>query len=104
MRFFKYTVVFEPEKEKGEIYYNVSFPALPEICTFGESLPEARFMAQDALELTILSRLEEGENIPRDKKPAKLTKGAKIEEVVVTVSHRVEASPADYVKNAFFKS
>lgn len=97
-------MVFEPEKVKRDTNYNVSFPALPEIATFGTSIEDARFMAQDALELVILHRLETGEILPRDKKPTRVPKNAKLEEVVVTVSHKVEASPADYVKNAFFKS
>ncbi len=99
MQFFKYTIVLIPEKSESDTY-NVSVPALPEVATFGESLEEARFMAQDALELVILSRLELGEKIPTDKKPAKVPKEAKIEEIVVTVSHQVTASPADYVKHA----
>lgn len=104
MNFFKFTVVFTPEKEDGEVYYNVSVPSLPEIVTLGDSIEEARFMAQDALELVVLSRLEEGELIPRDKKPSKVPKNARVEEVVVTVSHQVNAAPANYVKNALFQS
>lgn len=103
MRFFKYTIVLNPEKEKGEVYYNVSVPALPEIATFGDSIEEARYMAQDALELVVLSRLERDEALPEDAKPKKLSKNAKVEEIVVTVAHQVNASPADYVKNAVFQ-
>lgn len=73
MRFFKYTVVFTPESDEPNVY-NVSVPAFPEICTFGTSYEEAKFMAQDALELVILSRLEDGEEIPSDKKPKKIQK------------------------------
>jgi predicted RNase H-like HicB family nuclease len=29
--------------------YSVVVPAIPEICTFGETLPEARRMAKDAV-------------------------------------------------------
>ena len=61
-------------------------------------------MAQDALELVVLSRLEEGGNIPSDKKPARLPKKAKVEEVVVAVQHQVTATPASYVKTAAFQS
>ena len=92
MKIYKFTVVFTPEKEKGEVYYNVSVPALPEITTFGESHPEAKYMAQDALELVILSRLEEGEEIPVNKKPKKVAKGAIVEDVLVTVSHEVKST------------
>lgn len=103
MQFYKYTIVLTPEKSEPNTF-NVSVPALPEVATFGESLEEARFMAQDVLELVILSRLEEGEKIPSDKKPARILKNAKVEEIVVTVSHQVTASPASYVKNAVLQS
>jgi len=102
MRFFKFTVVFSPEK--GEDIYNVLVPALPEIATCGDSIQEARFMAQDALELVVLSRLEEGEEIPVDKKPTRIPKGAKVEEIVVAVDHRVTATPASHVKHALFQT
>lgn len=92
-----------PDKVDQEVY-NVSVPAFPEIATFGDSLEEARFMAQDALELAVLSRFEEGENIPSDKSPKKVSKGSKVEELVIAVMHQVEATPAKYVENAFIKS
>ena len=92
-----------PESGEKNVY-NVSVPALPEIATCGDSLEEARFMAQDAIELTILSRLEEGENIPQDKKSTRISKGTKVEEIVVAVDHRVTATPASHVKHALFQS
>ena len=49
-------------------------PALPEIVTEGDSVEEAIFMAQDALELVVLSRLEEREVVPVNKKLVKLGK------------------------------
>ena len=100
MKLYKFTAVFIPEA--GEDGYNVSVPAFPEICTCGDSLEEARFMAQDALELVVLSRLEEGEDIPADKKPQRISKGARVEEILITVAHEVKSSPltAD-VKAAF---
>ena len=91
----------EPEKDNSG--YNVVVPALPEITTCGDSIEEARFMAQDALELVVLSRLEEGEVIPADKKPRKVSKNARVEEIVVTISHEVKASPMNHVKDAFFQ-
>ena len=75
MRLYKFTAVLKPEREGKNTFYQVGVPALPEIVTFGESVEEAVFMAQDALELVVLSRLEEGEVIPKDKKPVK-TRGA----------------------------
>ena len=48
MKEYKYTVFFEWAKD--EAYkngaYNVRVPAMPEICTFGETLEEARTMAE----------------------------------------------------------
>lgn len=103
MRFYKFTVIFTPEEDEPDTF-NVSVPALPEIATFGESIEEARFMAQDALELVILSRLEEGELIPADKKLKQLPDNGIAEEIVVTVSHDVKATPASYVKHALTQS
>lgn len=104
MRFFKYTIVMTPEKEGKECYFNVNVPALSEIATFGDSIEEARYMAQDALELSILSRLEDGEDIPQDVKPKKVSKNSIVEEILVAVAHEVTATPANYVKTALFQS
>lgn len=90
MKLYKFTTVFIPEA--GEDGYNVSVPAFPEICTCGDSIEEARFMAQDALELVVESRLEEGESIPADKKPTRVPKGAIVEEVLVSVAHEVSST------------
>lgn len=99
MRFFKFTVVFIPEEDEPNTY-NVSVPALPEAITFGTSFEDARFMAEDVLELVVLSKLERGEEIPKDRKPQKVPNNAKIEEIIVTVDHHVTATPARYVKTA----
>lgn len=101
MRLYKFTTILTPAREDSETYYQVSVPALPEVVTFGSSVEEATFMAQDALELVVLSRLEEGENIPEDKKLSKLSKGAIAKEILVSVAHNVSAAPADHVKFAF---
>jgi antitoxin HicB len=58
-----YTTVFEPLPEGG---FNVLVPAIPEICTFGETLDEARDMARDAIRCFLESALKTGETIPRD--------------------------------------
>ncbi|MBZ5566010.1 MAG: type II toxin-antitoxin system HicB family antitoxin [Acidobacteriia bacterium] len=50
--------------------YSVVVPAIPEICTFGETLREARRMAKDAIRCFLESALETGEPIPRDIEPA----------------------------------
>lgn len=98
MKLYKYTAVFEPDD--GALHAFV--PALPELHTCGDTIEEARFMVQEALELVILSRLEEGESIPADKKIAKLPRGARSEAILVTVDHHVHTTPlTNDVKTAF---
>lgn len=58
-----YTTIFEPLPEGG---YSVLVPAIPEICTFGETLEEAREMAHDAIRCFLESALQTGEPIPSD--------------------------------------
>jgi antitoxin HicB len=65
---YQYTVYFEPLEEGG---YNVIVPAIPEICTFGSTIEEAREMARDAIRCVIESALKNGEPIPQDVDPAK---------------------------------
>ena len=60
-RNFTYSVVLEPAEEGGFI---VHVPALPEICTEGDTEAEALEMAKDAIELVIASRIEGGEVVP----------------------------------------
>lgn len=67
MKIYNYTVVFEPVPEGG---YNVVVPALPEICTFGETLEEARANAEEAIQCYLESALKAGETIPDDKEPS----------------------------------
>ena len=68
VRQYRYTVLFERLEERG---YNVMVPAIPEICTFGRTLKEARAMARDGIHCVIESALKEGEPIPRDAEPTK---------------------------------
>jgi predicted RNase H-like HicB family nuclease len=63
MQEYRYTVFFEPLEEGG---YNVVVPAIPEICTFGETLEEARAMAEDAIRCYLESATQLGEEIPED--------------------------------------
>lgn len=101
MKLFRYTAVFEHENDDQDTY-NVSFPSFPEICTFGNSKEEAIFMAKDALELTILSMSENGENLPKNKKSAKLSKNSFSEDLLVSVNYEVNSLPFDQnVKVAF---
>ncbi len=60
---YHYTVFFEPLEEGG---YNVVVPAIPEICTFGRTLEEARAMAEDAIRCYLESAIQLGEGIPED--------------------------------------
>lgn len=60
-RKYAYSVVLEPAEEGGFI---VHVPALPEVCTEGDTEAEALAMAKDAIELVIASRIERGEPIP----------------------------------------
>lgn len=59
---YTYTVFFEPIKGG----YNVIFPAIPEICTFGRNLKETREMAKDALRCFLESSEKERMEFPKD--------------------------------------
>ncbi len=63
LRIYNYTVIFKPIEEGG---YDVIIPAIPEICTFGDTIEEAREMAKDAIKCYIESALELNEPIPID--------------------------------------
>ena len=67
MKEYRYTVIFDSVKEGG---YNVIVPAIPEICTFGETLEEAKAMAKDAITCFLENAIEEGETIPEDMEPS----------------------------------
>ena len=67
MRSYKYTVILQPLPEGG---YSVLVPAIPEVCTFGDTIEEARQMAEDAIRCFIESALKTGESIPDDVEPA----------------------------------
>ena len=60
---YKFTVFYEPAEEGG---YLVSVPSMPEICTEGDTLEEARAMAEDAIRLVIESNIKGNEPIPGD--------------------------------------
>ena len=67
MKIYNYTVVFEPVVEGG---YNVVVPAIPEICTFGETIKEAKAMVSDAIKCYVESALKANEPIPEDRQPS----------------------------------
>jgi antitoxin HicB len=62
---YNYTVLFEPAEEGG---YVVKCPALPGLVTEGDTLEEARTMAEDAVRAYIESLRKDGLPIPEDKK------------------------------------
>ena len=74
MNRYQYTVLFEPQ-EGG---FNVIVPAIPEICTFGETMQEARAAAADAIRCYLESAIKNGEPIPADAEPSQ-------ERIAVTV-------------------
>ncbi len=64
---YQYTVLFEPAEEGG---YVVTCPALPGLVTEGDTLEEARAMAQDAIRAYLESLQKDGLPVPPDKKLA----------------------------------
>ena len=67
MTVYKYTIVYEKLQEGG---YQVIVPAMPEICTFGGTIDEAREMAEDAIRCVLESARKLGEPIPAEVEPA----------------------------------
>jgi antitoxin HicB len=65
---YKYTVLFEPADEGG---YVVTCPALPGLVTEGDTLDEARAMAQDAIRAYLQSLQKDCLPVPSDKPPLK---------------------------------
>ncbi|MCH7977740.1 MAG: type II toxin-antitoxin system HicB family antitoxin [Acidobacteria bacterium] len=68
---YSFTVLFEPAEEGG---YVVTCPALPGLVTEGDTLEQARSMAQDAIRGYLESLLEDGLPIPSDKEIAQPVK------------------------------
>ncbi len=58
-----YTVIYEPQPEGG---YTVAVPALPGCVTEGDTLDEARRMAEDAIRTYCESLLKDGAALPPD--------------------------------------
>ncbi|MCU0245030.1 MAG: type II toxin-antitoxin system HicB family antitoxin [Bryobacter sp.] len=63
---YRYTVVFEPAEEGG---YVVTCPALPGLVTEGDTLAEARRMAEDAIRGYLEALRKDGAPIPSDIEP-----------------------------------
>lgn len=68
MSVYSFTVLFEPAEEGGFV---VTCPALPGLITEGDTLEEARGMAQDAIRAYIESLRKDGQPIPIDRPPLK---------------------------------
>ncbi|HEY6332726.1 MAG TPA: type II toxin-antitoxin system HicB family antitoxin [Blastocatellia bacterium] len=60
---YRYTVLFEPAEEGG---YIVTCPALPGLVTEGDTLEEAREMAEDAIRAYLESLCKDGRPLPQD--------------------------------------
>jgi antitoxin HicB len=60
---YSFTVVFEPAQEGG---YTVTCPALPGLVTEGDTLEEARAMAEDAIRAYLASLRKDRAEIPPD--------------------------------------
>lgn len=75
-----YTVIYEPQPEGG---YTVAVPALPGCVTEGDTLAEARRMAEDAIRTYCESLLKDGAPLPPDVSEAPVH-----ERLAVTLSTR----------------
>ena len=62
---YTFTMLFEPAEEGG---YVVTCPALPGLVTEGDTIEEARRMAEDALRLYLETLREDGLPIPAGSK------------------------------------
>jgi predicted RNase H-like HicB family nuclease len=58
---YNFTAVFEPAEEGG---YVVTFPAIPNLATQGETLEEARAMAEDCLRCYLEGLQKDGLPLP----------------------------------------
>ena len=63
---YTFTMLFEPAEEGG---YVVTCPALPGLVTEGDTMEEARRMAENALRGYLGTLIEDGLPIPSDKLP-----------------------------------
>lgn len=61
-----FTIHLRPEPEGG---FTVLVPALPEVVTYGADEQDALRMAEEAIELALEVRAEEGDELPADVAP-----------------------------------
>lgn len=64
---YNFTALFQPAEEGG---YNVFVPTLPGCVTQGETLDEAKLMAEDAIRAYCASMIKAGETIPQERPEA----------------------------------
>ncbi|MBI4993881.1 type II toxin-antitoxin system HicB family antitoxin [Candidatus Wolfebacteria bacterium] len=88
MKFYKFTAIFAPEKDAPNVY-NASVPVLPGCFSFGDSFDEAKYNIREAVELYLLSILDNEQKIPQDKK-IKLPKNAIAQEITVGVDFEIK--------------
>ena len=69
-REYQYTVLYEPAEEGGFV---VTVPALPGLVTEGDTLDEARLMAEDAIRGYLESLLKDHLPIPPDREAEAIT-------------------------------
>jgi antitoxin HicB len=55
-----YTIILEPDADGGFV---VHVPALPEVCTQGETETDALANAREAIELAVEERISAGEHV-----------------------------------------
>jgi antitoxin HicB len=65
MKTYIYRALFKPGDRRGNIV--VSFPDVPEAITQGRGAADARTMAEEALGLALLSYLERGKSLPKQR-------------------------------------
>jgi len=63
---YRYSVIYEPQIEGG---FQVVFPAIPDIVTYGDTLDDARKMAADALRCHLEGLAKDGEPFPIEPSP-----------------------------------
>ena len=68
-----FTAVFEPAEEGG---YVVTFPAIPNLATQGETLDEARAMAEDCLRCYLEGLSSDGRPLPDGEAPREAVREA----------------------------
>ncbi|HEY1301483.1 MAG TPA: type II toxin-antitoxin system HicB family antitoxin [Stellaceae bacterium] len=72
----RYTAVFERAEEGG---YIVTFPAIPDLATQGETLQEARAMAADCLLAYLESLRKDGEPFPCEAPEGPVTESVSVD-------------------------